>query len=163
MNAEFLLAPDGQWSGPPMLRLMLAGKTSISLENSIVLDGRKRLAEYQRRGLKTDIPVFLARSHPAAIKQLILNGHGERAALHAIAHYPELASTSTAFLDRILGVGRGKLQPFIRALKDPSERHKRPRRAMSVVKSARRLHKKMLEGEDISIVDLEKVLGDFLE
>lgn len=157
MTAVFLLAPDGQWVGPPLLKLRLAGGSEQ------ILDGRKRFEEYRARGLRTDIPVFLAISHPMAIKQLILNGHHERAALHALAHYPVLVSRSSAFLDRVLGVGSGKLQPFIRALKDPSERHKRPRRAMSVVKNALRMHRRWQEGEDITIVDLEKALGDFLE
>lgn len=158
MNPKFLLPEDGSWVGPPLMRL----KTINTGE--VVLDGRRRLKEYHYRGLKTDIPVFYARSHAVAIKHLILNGHPDRAALHAVTFAPQLAQRSSSSLNSLLDLGHNKLQPYIRALKDPKERHKLPRRAMSVVVKARALHKRMVEGDtNISINDVEDILGEFLE
>lgn len=152
-----MLPEDGQWVGPPVLTLKMV------LYPEMVLDGRKRLAEHKLRGLKTDIPHLIVRSHYTAIKQLILTGHHNRAAIHAATYAPEFAIKSSAALSSMLDISRNKLQPYIRALKDPTERHKLPRRAMHVVNRARLLYKRHLEGDtDISINDLEEVLGEFL-
>lgn len=158
MTPKFLLPEDGTWVGPPLMQL----KTINTGE--MVLDGRRRLAEYHSRGLRTDIPVFYVRSHAMAIKHLILNGHPDRAALHAITFAPQFVQHSSSSLNAVLDLSHNKLQPYIRALKDPKERHKLPRRAMGVVVKARALHKKMVEGDtNISINDIENILGEFLE
>lgn len=84
--------------------------------------------------------------------------------MHALEYAPEFVQKSTASLSLALDVGRNKLQPYVRALRSPSERHKLPRRAMGVVTRARSLYKRMLEGDsEISIVDIEEVLGEFIK
>lgn len=152
-----MIPEDGTWVGPPLLKLTLRQKPEM------VLDGRKRLREHASRGLKTYIPILQVKSHALAIKYLILNGHHDRAALHAMTYAPEFVQKSTSSLSILLDLGRNKLQPYLRALKDPTERHKLPRRAMGVVVKARALHKRMLEGDtNISITDVEEVLGEFI-
>lgn len=156
--AKFLLPQDGQWVGPPVLKLKMI------LYKDMILDGRKRFNEHRARGLKTEIPYLVVNSHYMAIKQLILNGHSERAAMHALTYAPEFAINSTRALSSMLDISTNKLQPYIKNLKDPTERHKLPRRAIKVVDRLRQLYKRKLEGDnDISLTDLENALGEFLE
>lgn len=80
-----------------------------------------------------------------------------------MVYAPELIGKSSSLLSALLHIERNKLQPYIRALKSPSERHKLPRRAIKVVDAVRKLRKRMIEGDKIDIVDVEKALGEFLD
>lgn len=152
-----ILPENGVWVGPPALYLKITNKEPI------LLDGNKRLNEVKKRGIKTTVPIYTARSHLEVIKHLIHNGHQERAANHAIRYAPELVQLSTGSLSILLEVGKNKLQPYVRALKSPSERHKLPRRAILVVRKLRSIHKNMIEGNPITIEDVEKALGEFIK
>ena len=152
-----MLPENGEWVGPPVLILR------IRLGKDETIDGRRRLDEHSKRGLKTHVPMVLVLSHMMAIKHLIHNKHHDRAALHAATYAPELALRSSNTLSVLLDISRAKLLPYIKALRSPSERHKLPRRAMTVVIRARALYKRSVEGERIEIEDIEKVLGEFLE
>jgi len=152
-----MLPENGEWVGPPVLILQLrAGKQEI-------IDGRRRLDEHSARGLKTHVPTLIINSHFKAIKHLIHNNHHERAAIHAATYAPELVQRSSSSLAILLDMSHAKVLPYIRALKSPAERHKLPRRAMTVVMRARALYKRSVEGERIEIEDIEKVLGEFIE
>lgn len=152
------LNADGKWTGPPLLILQLR----LTVEPKI-LDGNKRLKEYKARGLTYSIPTQRITSHVEAIRYLIINGHSDRAAMHAIKYYPQLVQYSSNSLSAILDLHRNKIQPYIKALKDPSQRHKQPKRAMWVVKKILRLRKGAQEGKPITLADLDEALGEFLQ
>lgn len=158
MKAEFMLPPSGQWVGPPILVLILRLGAK-----ELILDGRKRLSEHARRGLRTKVPRLEVKSHKEAIVALIHAKHHNRAALHAMTYAPEFVQHSTRSLSLLLDMGNAKVLPYVRALKSPAERHKLPRRAMKVVIRARSLYQRAIEGDKIEIEDIEKVLGEFIE
>ena len=153
-----MLRENGEWVGPPVLELELRLG-----EKKLVLDGRKRLKEYAVRGLRTAVPRITVRSHLEAIKTLIHHKHSVRAAEHAVRYAPQFVQFSSSSLGVLMDMHHTKLQPYIKALKNPGERHKLPRRAMKVVIRARSLYQRAIEGEPIEISDIEKVLGEFLD
>lgn len=157
--AEYILPPGGSWVGPPVIFLKLTSNSN-RLE---MFDGRRRLAEIKKRGLKTRVPEIVVTSHLALVRALIHNGHAERAAEYALIKAPHLTSMSSKGLGTVLELSRERLKAYLLAVKAPSERHKLPRRAMGVVKRGRALYKKVVEGESLELRDLEHVLGPFLD
>lgn len=151
------LPSNGPWVGPPVLHLK-----TLSLP-LLTLDGNKRLKEYKIRGLSFTVPELVVTSHLEAIKHLMLNGHADRAAAHAMVYAPEYANRSIKLLNQFRDMGEAKLRAYNRALKSPSERHKLPRRGMRVVSKLRVIYRKYLEGETPSLSDIEKALGEFLD
>lgn len=151
-----MLPESGMWVGPPVLLLVIRGKTTM-------LDGVKRSNEHSKRGLKTTIPYQNVTSYLEAIKALIHNGHPDRAAEIAIRESTHLVKMSGRDLERLLDVSHSRLTAFRNALLSPAKRHKLPRRAMTVVKRVRLLHAEMLEGKKLEIGDLEEALGEFLQ
>jgi len=159
MAAEFMLPENGEWVGPPVLYL---NKRLGSA--ALLLDGSRRLKEHKSRGLKTNVPTLTVHSDMAAIKALIHNGHGDRAALHAMKYAPEFAHTFSSGLSSALDINSAKLQPYIKALKDPAQRHKLPRRAMSVVVRGNAMYQRAIEGEPLEFIpSIEYILGEFLD
>lgn len=149
-----ILPISGQWVGPPVLVL----QTSLG---TTVLDGRKRKREAELR--KLPMVTVTVYNHFDAIKTLILNGHPDRAAQHAIKYAPQYATRATGDLARLFGVAQQKLAPYAAALRSPAERHKLPRRAMSVVHKLRRLHSRAKEDERITVDDIADALGEFIK
>lgn len=153
-----MLSESGEWVGPPALYLLLLQKSG-----RVLLDGRKRISEHKERGFQTTIPAQVVNSHLDVIKTLILNGHHERAAEYAVGEAPQFAINSSGELSKLMGVARNRFQPFIRALKLPSERHKLPRRALGVVQRGRVLYERAQAGDGITITDIENMLGEFIK
>jgi hypothetical protein len=155
MNQPFLPL-SGDWVGPPVLILQLLGRQPVTL------DGRKRLAEHERRGLKTPIPRLIVRNHLEAIKHLVLASHHQRAAAHIATYAPEYAANTAAAWKKLTGLHHNKFQPLLRELKSPDKRHIR-RRSMQVVRNLRTLLLRANEGETITARHLAEALGKFLD
>lgn len=152
----FVLLKNDSWVGPPVLILLVRGRREV-------IDGRARLAEHTSRRLKCIVPEQIAGSYIAAIGALIHNGHHDRAARMAEVHAPELLRMAQSAIARIFDLSHQRITAFKRASLAPSERHKLPRRALSVVLRVRSIRERMLEGESITINDLDDALGSFLE
>ncbi len=130
----------------------------------MVLDGRKRMAEYESRGLSAQYPLprLVVRSHLDALKHLLHAGHHDRAADHALRYAPEFVDKSTDYLTSAFEMTRHKLIPYIQALQ-PEERHKLPRRAMSVVKKVKQLENVLrTEGRKATADELLSCIEEFV-
>ena len=160
MTAETLLGERGQWVGPPVLVLALRLQ-----REEMILDGRKRAKEHEARGLARDyaIPRLVIHSHLEAVQQLILAGHHDRAAFHCLEHAPHLRNQSVHALAQIMRVSRQRLIPFREAVKNPSERHKAPRRTLRVLQRAKKIRQMHIEGAPLTLADLDWVLDGFLD
>jgi len=153
---RFLLPLNGAWVGPPVLVLALPGRAEE------IIDGRARSAEASLRGLPPG-PVLRVHCYVDAIAALIHHGHPDRAATMAAVRTPHLVRATLTGLERALGISRSKLVKFQTNLKSPHQRHRLPRRATSVVRRLKRLRDKMLEGDAITIDDIDDALGPFTE
>lgn len=153
---RFVLPLNGAWVGPPVLVLALPGRPEE------VLDGRARSAEAMQRGLPAG-PVLRVHSYIDAIAALIHNGHADRAAEMTAVRMPHLVRSTLTGLERTLGISRAKLVKFQLNLKSPHQRHRLPRRAISVVQRVRKIRARMLEGDAITIDDIDHALGPFTD
>lgn len=154
---EFILPPSGEWVGPPALFLKLHGKEPV------LIDGSRRLAEIRARNLKTIVPMLNATSHLEVIKHLTLANEYAKAAFHINRYYPELKERGAAGIAGLLGLKQQRLIPVVSALREPSERHKLPRRAIGVVKRLKRLKERLANGERFHLSMVDEVLGEFKE
>lgn len=153
---KFILPPSGEWVGPPVLFLKLG------FRDPILLDGKKRLGEIRSRGLRTQAPSLTVTNHLEAIKHLIMAGEHLKAAEHIARYYPDLKERGAAGMAKLMGLHHQKLIPLMRALREPSERHKLPRRAIGVVKRLRELRELVAAGEPVTLKHLDLVLGEFI-
>lgn len=154
-----MLGENGQWIGPPVLILRLR----LGARGELVLDGRKRLAEHRARALTYEPPTYVATSHAIAVRELIRAQHYDRAAEHVLNEAPHLKDQSASALARAIGVTKERLIPYQRALKDPHERHKRPRRTVKVLQRVLKLRELALSGSAVTLADLEWAAEGFIE
>lgn len=149
-----MLGKNGEWLGPPAVYTLINGQR-------IMIDGRQRFAETKARRLSTAVWVTVD-SHFEAVRHLILNGHPDRAVAYAREHAPVLLHRSVSDAAALVRLPRQKMATFTRALLSPAERHKLPRRAMHVVHRLRTVLKKAEEGQPITLWDLQRALGEFV-
>lgn|SRR5690606_5858406 len=144
-----LIPESGDWVGPP--RLILAGQ---------ILDGRRRIAELEARGLPTaDVPTYDARTVWDAVRELSRARHYERAA-QLWRRYGYDWHRSPGALQTALGLTRTDARELSRHLRlSPAERHRKPHRAAPIVARLRRLLEHCEEeGRPATIAELREAL-----
>lgn len=150
------LTQNGQWVGPPVLILALSNGSKE------VIDGRKRLAEIERRGLNTTVPRLVTTSFKEAIAKLIDAGHYERAIDLATEKAPNyLVKTTEEFATLTMGLPPWRVQAYIRKFRNRLKLDPKPRRAINVVKRVVRLKIQSMEGKEITLKDIIWALGEF--
>lgn len=135
--------------------LVLASHTG----HETVLDGKKRLEEHRKRGLKSNVPKLRAFTPLEAVKQLVLASHHKRAAEIVDKYLPEYRENTISSWAALTGLHRNKFQPLIACFRKPVRRG----RSMQVVKNLRRLVIRAREGEEITERMLVEALGRFAE